>query len=749
MLLNFINILRMKIYVVLSLMVLSPVIEAAITIDKELPLSNVDGGGTPRNSHYVWTFESDNDGVVGTDDPSGDPVWGYFADGYNIWVAPHPSDDYLKLVSMEDGEASEEHYMHIDINPQTDLHGLGPFTNWDLNSATILAAVSGATQNYAIYSNVDRTEDVLDDLPILFDLSSANTIITAAASTERNSVEESTEGAGWRVGGTNQTSWGQIASYMFVTVLDAPPNDGANGGNTIRPNVVGDTKYLLTWDDFDLNNLPSLSKVGSKTSGELASLTEKLAYTTESFAAWTWSVDKYTKHSEGGRGMRPITITDEYGAFWAGWYTGSVLGMLGNNTLADKKPALAALLANGLDLYHQHYHQTLEGSPPHTSGLWGSGAGQSSGSALPSYFSIALLDGTNPTYAAFKDNMRSIVFENWDATDEYRGPDEMRHNMRGPTGVLVWGNGHERRRIASTDIPYETARRYWGEFEARNNFDGAVQGSTTGGRKTAADPHGYIDGPPGGPGGYMDTTLGPTRLHSALCILMPAFGDVVNTTDPIEYADRATVHGKWTLPDPAQIPSVEDQLSDCNPYGDVGACVDYRTGWGPSLTDWRIPVMGGTGRYASKHGNGGQAASSVTVAGHTWAEIMAQYDGPTYLERAVPIGTAPAPDIYTYPDNGSQYAIIRCGLDGAILHYTLDGEDPTASSQTTLPLVPIEISEGATVKAIAVKSGHVDSPVTTKIEGIWDAYAVGEFVPAVIGRKIRQTAVTPSLLLNK
>ena len=66
----------------------------------------------------------------------------------------------------------------------------------------------------------------------------------------------------------------------------------------------------------------------------------------------------------------------------------------------------------------------------------------------------------------------------------------------------------------------------------------------------------------------------------------------------------------------------------------------------------------------------------------------------------------------TIQDNGNNTISITCGTSGATIYYTTDGNTPTTSStQYTAPL-GWEYS-GATIKAIAVKNGSINSMVAT------------------------------------
>lgn len=59
-------------------------------------------------------------------------------------------------------------------------------------------------------------------------------------------------------------------------------------------------------------------------------------------------------------------------------------------------------------------------------------------------------------------------------------------------------------------------------------------------------------------------------------------------------------------------------------------------------------------------------------------------------------------------DAGTE-VVIACATEGASIHYTLDGSEPTAAC--TLYSAPVVINEACTLKAIAVKEGMADSNV--------------------------------------
>jgi hypothetical protein len=85
----------------------------------------------------------------------------------------------------------------------------------------------------------------------------------------------------------------------------------------------------------------------------------------------------------------------------------------------------------------------------------------------------------------------------------------------------------------------------------------------------------------------------------------------------------------------------------------------------------------------------------------------------TYTTGSAPVVATP---IIT-PDGGgfldSQEISIACATEGAIIHYTIDGTTPTASSPTYS--APFTINATTTVKAIGVKANYDNSEVATAV----------------------------------
>lgn len=93
-------------------------------------------------------------------------------------------------------------------------------------------------------------------------------------------------------------------------------------------------------------------------------------------------------------------------------------------------------------------------------------------------------------------------------------------------------------------------------------------------------------------------------------------------------------------------------------------------------------------------------------AGETAAVTVPPYDAP---EQAASPVFSPAGGSYT----GQQSVTITCETEGAVIHYTTDGTEPTADSPVYSG--PIPVTESLTIKAVAVKDGLADSPVVSAV----------------------------------
>ena len=138
----------------------------------------------------------------------------------------------------------------------------------------------------------------------------------------------------------------------------------------------------------------------------------------------------------------------------------------------------------------------------------------------------------------------------------------------------------------------------------------------------------------------------------------------------------------------------------------------------PSATDW-------SGKYFKIIYNVTVSGSTNRYLQFTKAEFYKEDSGGGQETVATPT-FSPAAGTFTEAQN----VTISCTTEGATIHYTLDGTDPTANSDTYS--TPLAISETTTVKAIAMKQGMSNSSVAsatytiqqltsiTTIAGLWD-----------------------------
>ena len=618
-----------------------------------------------RPAHFNWTFTSADGRPVRT---------GQYACGSH-WVAPADGDTGVTFVSLTGNPANTgaaRDLLSVDADPLPEKHGL----------------LSGKNH----YGNYDASENLLPKLPVTL-APKPGSCISLVAAMQRNEPATSK-------GGT-KLILGEVAdAYCVVTVLPAPPPDG--GKNSIRPNITGATKEFLTWDDFDLSRLPEVDFLEGRSAEEWQSVARRWRGDTEIFGMASEVQTKrnglrFTKFSEGGRAFRAHLLVSNYGSGMARSFNDDVLAMFAKGRdLNAVKPALAAMLAFGLDIDHARYDTAGSARK-----RWSCGAGQSLGQFVPPVFAAALLK--DPAKA---DRLRRVAVTNQGDDPAEVGPQELRQIHRGVTGVLLWGDGWPIVRKDNKTL-VDQDWRYWADFTGSKCYDGYPgQGNPNRGKKTATDPYGYIDGPANQPGSaYMGVAFGGFRAMAAIMLLMPDFRRVVNSDDPVEYVDRVVRHGLWTWPDPVASPSATDRETAA-PWWSPKGCKEWGRTWGPNLDDVRFAIENGIdddqGRFKSLHGRKyDKAGYESAQAVRNWPKLIALYDGPTFEDRAVPLGTTVAPEILFAPgDAGSLEAHLRCATPDAVVRYTLDGAAPTADSPTWQGK-PIPVKPGTVVNAVA------------------------------------------------
>lgn len=627
-----------------------------------------------RPAHFRWDFHSAN----------GQPVQvGRFACG-SFWVAPAAGDTAVVFASLRGSPDWDDDLLSVDADPFTERHGL----------------LSGANH----YGSHDPSEDLLPKLPQTL-TPPPGSCISLVAAMQRNEDKTSK-------GGTRQIVGEVVDAYCVVTVMSAAPAKG--GSDLLRPPITGTDKVFLTWDDFDLSRIPRVDFLDGGDDG-WSRTAVRWNHSTEVFSI-SAEVDtkrhgkQMQKFSEGGRAFRSHLLVPDYAAGTARTYTSDLLRILAADTdLEAAKPALAALLTYGLDLYHARYNQG--GSTRYG---WSSGAGQSLGTLIPPVFAAALCRDETMAH-----RLRRMALTNHGPDQAELGPQELRQIHRGVTGVLLWGDGHPISRGSGKMT--EQDWRYWADFTSSKCYDAYPgEGNPSQGKKTAADPYGYIDGPANKPGSsYMSVSFGGFRAAAALMLLMPEFRSIVNSDAPIEYVDRVVRHGLWTRPDPVAPPASGDQET-ARLWWSVEGVKEWGVTWGVRPDDVRFAIENGQGRFPSLHGKTFKGGYEVAALVQHWDRLIATYTGLRFEDHLVAVGETVAPEI-RFATGREPELWLFCATPDAVIHYTLDGSEPSAAS-ARYDGRPVAVAADGLVRAIAIgptgkpsapREGRVPPPLDT------------------------------------
>ena len=618
-----------------------------------------------RAAHFNWHFTSANGAAVQT---------GQYACG-SYWVAPAVGDNAVVLTALKGSPDWDDDLLSCDADPITERHGL----------------LSGKN-NYGSY---DASENILSTLPHTLK-AAKNSCISLVAAMQRN--EEKTS-----KGGTRQIVGEVVDAYCMVTVLDAAPSGDSK--NMLRPNITGSKKEFLTWNDFDLDRLPSYDFIKGNSDDTWKSVARTWGHSTEIFGLSAEIMTKrhglkFRKFSEGGRAFRSHLLIHNYAAGTAQRFNSNVLSLFANDgdMSESKRQALAAMISYGLDMYHARYNY---GDTKRKA--WNSGAGQSLGTLIPPVLAAALLKDESKAH-----QLRKMAITNHHKDAGLRGPQELRQIKRGVTGVLLWGDGNPI--VRNNNNMTQQDWRYWADFSSSKCYDAYPgKGNPHRGKKTAADPYGYIDGPANKPGSsYMSVSLGGFRATAAIMILMPSVRNVVNTDNPIEYVDRLTRHGLWTAPDPLAPPAKVDQET-AKLWWSAKGVQEWGKTWGVKLDDVRFAIENGEGRFKSLHGKPFKGGYESGQARDNWDTIIAMYDGAKFEDHQVGLDQVVAPEIL-FETGDKPLAHIFCQTPDSLIVYTTDGSTPNRDS-TPYVGKPIPVDSKTQIKAIAYLDGKKPSHI--------------------------------------
>jgi len=524
--------------------------------------------GTAYDGVYNWTFNSGG----------GAARCGQFANG-DYWAAPAAGQSTVTVTALTTTSPGE---IRADADPNTEDMGL-------------LGVTVG-------YGNYDATENIVPNLPISY--SGINSLVAGII---RNQATEGDCGTSGIVG------TGCMDSYQVLTILPSVPENA--GSTVLRPNITGQTKELISLSSLDLSKIPSKSYFTGTDAAGLEAIRRRWSHSTEIFSVSNATCTTLTMCSEGGRAFRAHTLIDDYGGGVAVRFYDDLMYLFSDDhTIAAKTPALAAMLAYGLDLYH-----TIYDGPSGTTRRWGTGAHQHPGKFVGPVL-LAALDGDTTRIS----NLQSAASH---LNDHFMmGPAELAQANAGVT-TPVWGDN--RRGEFGTAKAYHGA--YWKELFKNQYYDDASLASPAERetKRTQHDPYDYIDGPPGSPlTSYGQMALGVQRAMSAVMRIVPGVCDIVNYPNLITYADRVNDFGRHTSPDPCVTPDSRENFTTCDPYGDTG-CTYYGVTWGPvDKNDWNSTCITTVtapytqaGRFLAKHGTSVGVAYPIAQVEDNWSTI--------------------------------------------------------------------------------------------------------------------------------
>lgn len=515
-----------------------------------------------RKVTFNWTFNSGGN----------DAYCGQFANG-DYWVAPNSGQTSVALDSFS---VSGSGAAYVDENPTLGGHGF-------------------MTTNY---DNLVPTENLQTSLPRSFNY---NTSLVGGAQRDESK----------NACGTKSIAGSCIDAYNVLTVLNGVPE---NAGNTVlRPNISRTVKDLVSWDDIALNRLPSKAFFDGGDADRLEEIRTTWSHHIETLALRLIDGSSF---SEGGRAFRGDLVTDDYAATVAQhWHVDLMTLFSSENSLTEKKAALAAMLTYGKDIYHAVYNDNGEQEL-----VYGSGAGQWLGRYPAAVFFGGMTNDSKYGLALTKSSESLGQGDN-----EIQELSQLNPGPNGP----VWG---DQRDIYNQ---YDLGR-YWGEMLAYKAYDGASGEGVIFGKKTFRDPYAQIDGPGSYPGIlYASVSAGPIKGFAAAMLLIPQMCEITDNDNVVDYAIRITDVGIQTANDECAPPDPRE--TSCDTYKAEG-CQYYglsNTGtatWGPDPSDLTKCIKNGvdpisgqlqTGRFSSKHGEDFDIGYPVSQVESNWEAILA------------------------------------------------------------------------------------------------------------------------------
>jgi hypothetical protein len=129
-----------------------------------------------------------------------------------------------------------------------------------------------------------------------------------------------------------------------------------------------------------------------------------------------------------------------------------------------------------------------------------------------------------------------------------------------------------------------------------------------GGQRSAGDPYGQIDSPPGVPGsGYFEVSNSPRIEWAGIALAIPELCEVINYPSMFQFVERYLSSGLQMQNDSCAPPSDADVANACDVFKsknclDYGLVNDGTARWGPDPRDPNVCI--GNNKVLSKQANG-------------------------------------------------------------------------------------------------------------------------------------------------
>lgn len=485
---------------------------------------------------------------------SGSCQMGRFWDG-TLWFR-HPSGGSVSIVSVTPDDAASG----LEKNPMT--------------GSEVTSLTQGMYANATSDSVYSAAADISDELPY-------------AAAADNGVYVKAKAYTGGDCGYNPASGSNCLDTFDAITVLVSVPDDGANGGNTFRPAMSGNTKLFVTTSDINLDLLP---RVAGFTAGNYTTMRTR----------WGSPFPDFFRGRNGDYGRRwtphARLPTVDYSVDRAEMFLNDLIGTFDTDSLTSaKESAVYAFVQYGMDLYGA----AIEGVEQVT------GAGQGQGAWLPTVIFATLYEGASQS--TVKSNVAAfgaaIATTGNGSNVKFTELHQVRPNV---DGWPIWGGQGGSSAVSDGcsgggySIPGSTnAGVYWADYADR-----AIDGGD--GKRTCGDAYGMIDGIAEQPGGtYASCCSSGYYIGVGLVMkVWPELDVAANNPHMRRYAERLyNGAGWWT---------VSDQLARWDPR-EPSTCAPYTVAQTNSTCDY----FGTTWGHDTVNNDGtGVTVAEATSRGH-------------------------------------------------------------------------------------------------------------------------------------